>query len=66
MTVFILPPLSSPKRSASAPMEGRERHKEEEAVVVEEARGGGGFNSPTTIFSVPFIRHIGQLGTTAN
>ncbi len=48
-------------------MEGRERHEEEEEEeeeVEEEARGV--FNSPTTIFSVPFIRHTGQLGTTVN
>lgn len=55
-----------------------ERDEEEEEVVVveveeEEARGagvgwGGGVlvNSPTTVFSVPFIRHVGQLATTVN
>lgn len=49
-----------------------ERDEEEEEVVEEEARGAGvGWggvlvNSPTTVFSVPFIRHVGQLATTVN
>ena len=44
-------------------MEGRERHEVVEEEEVEEEEGG--VQQSTTIFSVPFIRHVGQLAAAA-